>query len=165
MTFNNEIQTLKKEIKLLESKLEFLQSTEDHKEQEVIQEVIQAFKKTFGYTPKVNSDVFTYYKLGYNASQEQQNQVNEFLDNPTTIPEPKVSVFRQKLFDSIKSVFYNPEYEKTHWKLKVDMAVDEVLNLFDEALPSSNVPAYDDSDRGWNTCLELIKNYMERTDD
>ena len=85
-----EIETLKKEIKLLESKLEFLQSIEDYKEQEVK----EAFKKTFGYTPEVNSDSFTYYKLGYNASQEQQNQVNEFLDNPTTIPEPKVSVFR-----------------------------------------------------------------------
>lgn len=150
-----EIETLKQEIKLLESKLKFLQSIEDHKEQEVK----EAYKKTFGHAPEVNSDSFIYYKLGYTASQEQQNQVNEFLDNPTTIPEPKVSAFRQKLFDSIVSIFYNPEYEKTPRKLKVNMAVDEILCIFYGVLPP-----YHESNHGWNTCLDLIKDCMEQTD-
>ena len=157
-----EIETLKQEIKLLESRLNFLQSIQDHKEQEVK----EAFKKTFGYTPKVNSDAFIYYKLGYNASQEQQNQMNEFLDNPTTIPEPKVSIFRQKLFDSIKSVFYDPEYEKTHWKLKVDMAVDEVLTQFYDILPEPEeyIGDYGASQGyvdGFNHYYELIKETLD----
>ena len=44
--------------------------------------------------------------------------------------EPTPTVFRQKLFDGIKSVFYDPDYERTHWKHKVNMAVDEVLRIF-----------------------------------
>jgi hypothetical protein len=157
-----EIETLKQEIKLLESRLNFLQSIQDHKEQEVK----EAFKKTFGHTPEVNSDSFTYYKLGYNASKEQQNQMNEFLDNPTTIPEPKVSIFRQKLFDSIKSVFYDPEYEKTHWKLKVDMAVDEVLTQFYDILPEPEeyIGDYGPSQSyvdGFNHYYELIKETLD----
>ena len=162
MTFNNEIETLKQEIKLLESKLDFLQSIEDHKEQEIK----EAFKKTFGAEPINNKYAFTYYRHGYTASQEQQNQVNEFLDNPTTIPEPKVSIFRQKLFDSIKSVFYNPEYEKTHWKLKVDMAVDEVLTQFYDILPEPEeyIGDYGASQGyvdGFNHYYELIKETLD----
>jgi hypothetical protein len=72
------------------------------------------------------------------------------------------SEFRQKLFDGIKSVFYNPEYERTHWSVKVNMAVDEVITHFEDILPASQDPIYDDTDKGWNWCLSSIRTSMEK---
>jgi hypothetical protein len=89
-----------------------------------------------------------------------RNKKIEELKEGTTPPEP-TSVFRQKLFDGIKSVFYDPEYERTHWKMKVDMAVDEVLTHFEDILPEPQEPIYDDTDKGWNWCLSSIRTSME----
>jgi hypothetical protein len=75
------------------------------------------------------------------------------------------SEFRQKLFDGIKSVFYDPEYERTHWSVKVNMAVDEVLTHFQDVIPESQEPVYDDFDKGWNCCLAKIKTCMEHIND
>ena len=107
----NEIEQLKQEIKMLQSKVEFLQSIEDHKGKEITD-------------------------------------------------------FRQKLFDGIKSVFYDPEYERTHWKMKVNMAVDEVLTHFLEALPEPDeyIGEYGPSQEyvdGWNHYYEIIKEKLQ----
>ena len=83
-------------------------------------------------------------------------------DNP---PEPTSTVFRQKLFDGIKSVFYDPEYERTHWKMKVNMAVDEVLTHFYDIIPEPQEPICDEFVKGWNCCLAEIKACMEHTND
>ena len=83
-------------------------------------------------------------------------------DNP---PEPISTVFRQKLFDGIKSVFYAPEYERTHWKMKVNMTVDEVLTHFYDIIPEPREPVYGDFDRAWNSCIRSIKMRMEDTYD
>jgi len=83
-------------------------------------------------------------------------------DNP---PKPTSSEFRQKLFDGIKSVFYDPEYERTHWKMKVDMAVDEVLTHFYDIIPEPREPVCDEFVKGWNCCLAEIKVDMEFSDD
>jgi hypothetical protein len=106
-----EIELLKQEIKVLQNKVEFLQSIEDHKEKEI-------------------------------------------------------DDFRQKLFDGIKSVFYDPEYERTHWKMKVNMAVDEVLTHFLEALPEPGeyIEDYGPSQEyvdGWNHYYEIIKEKLQ----
>jgi hypothetical protein len=68
-----------------------------------------------------------------NADYKQLSQ-DLAMTSPKT-KSPSSNVLRQKLFDSIKSVFYDPEYERTHWEMKVNMAVDEVLIHFMEALP------------------------------
>lgn len=107
----NDIEQLKQEIKMLQSKVEFLQSIEDHKGKEIYD-------------------------------------------------------FRQKLFDGIKSVFYDPEYERTHWKMKVNMAVDEVLTHFLEALPEPEeyIGDYGPSQEyvdGWNHYYEIIKEKLQ----
>ena len=115
----NEIEQLREKIKMLQSKVEFLQSIEDHKEKEIYD-------------------------------------------------------FRQKLFDGIKSVFYDPEYERTHWKMKVNMAVDEVLIHFLEALPEPFLEELPKPDEyigdygpsqeyvdGWNDCYEIIKEKLQ----
>ena len=83
-------------------------------------------------------------------------------DNP---PEPFSTVFRQKLFDGIKSVFYDPDYERTHWKMKVNMTVDEVLTHFYDIIPEPQEPICDEFVKGWNSCLKSIKMRMEHTDD
>lgn len=44
-----------------------------------------------------------------------------------------MSNLRQKLFEGIESIFYGPDYSKTHWRIKVNMCVDEVLtHILDE---------------------------------
>ena len=78
------------------------------------------------------------------------------------VEEPTPSDFRQKLFDGIKSVFYDPEYERTHWKTKVNMAVDEVLTHFYDILPEREeyIGDYGPSQGyvdGWNHYDDIIK--------
>jgi hypothetical protein len=91
---------------------------------------------------------------------------DELVESETSPQEPTSTVFRQKLFDGIKSVFYDPEYERTHWKMKVDMAVDEVLTHFYDILPEPfEKELQDDFEKGWNSCLKSIEIYMEFGDD
>jgi len=71
------------------------------------------------------------------------------------------SEFRQKLFDGIKSVFYDPEYERTHWSVKVNMAVDEVLTHFEDIIPDKEYHSKKTYDTGWNDCIDAIKGGME----
>lgn len=79
-------------------------------------------------------------------------------DNP---PEPTSTAFRQKLFDGIKSVFYDPDYERTYWKMKVNMAVDEVLTHFYDIIPDGDDAPYNGYDEGWNSCIKTIKQAIE----
>jgi len=162
MTFDNEIDKIKSEIKVLQSKLEFLEEIEKHKDQEVK----NAFKDFYGYYPDVLSLSWIGFQTGWNAARQNQNNIEEVFDNPTTLPEPPTSEFRQKLFDGIKSVFYDPEYERIHWSVKVNMAVDEVLTHFLEALPEPEeyIGDYGPSQGyvdGFNHYGELIKEKLE----
>ena len=75
--------------------------------------------------------------------------------------EPTSSEFRQKLFDGIKSVFYDPKYERIHWKMKVNMAVDVVLTHFYDIIPDREYPSNYTYDTGWNDCIDSIKEEME----
>jgi hypothetical protein len=162
MTFDNEIEKVKAETNLLQSKLEFLEEIEKHK----YPEVKNAFKDVYGYYPDVLSLSWIGFQLGWNAAMQNQNNIEEVFDNPTTLPESPTSEFRQKLFDGIKSVFYDPEYERTHWSVKVNMAVDEVLTHFEDILPDK-ATHYSSSnyDAGWNDCISSIKGEMEIDDD
>jgi hypothetical protein len=89
----------------------------------------------------------------------------DLIESETSPQEPTSTVFRQKLFDGIKSVFYDPDYERTHWKMKVDMAVDEVLTHFYDILPEPQEPVCDEFVKGWNCCLAEIEACMEFSDD
>ena len=161
-----QLEQLKASIKVLEAKLSFLEEIENCKDQEIR----KAFKDTHNYHPRSNDLSWIEFQKGWKASQKNQNNIEKILDNPTTIPEPEMSEFRQKLFDGIKSVFYDPEYERTHWKLKVDMAVDEVLTHFLEALPEPEeyIGEYGSSQEyveGWNHYHEIIKKNCRVTND
>ena len=61
-----------------------------------------------------------------------KDELQYWLDNPTKLPEPEVSELRQKLFDAIESVFYNSDYNKVHWRYKVNIAVDEILTIIED---------------------------------
>jgi hypothetical protein len=87
--------------------------------------------------------------------------IEEILGNPTTLPKPQISEFRQKLFDDIKSVFYDPEYEKTHWEMKVNMAVDGVMTHFYDIIPHQYGDYGDEYEIGWNNCIDAIKENIE----
>jgi hypothetical protein len=236
MTFDNEIEKVKAEIKVLQSKLEFLGEIEKHK----YQEVKNAYKDVYGYYPDVLSLSWIGFQRGWNAAMQNQNNIEEVLDNSTTLPESNdwktvalnfgellssvgpngyynmtadqwlewakntytsnevikcdekdnppeptrnkyferilnapidergyidlrepASEFRQKLFDGIKSVFYDPEYERTHWSVKVNMAVDEVFTHFYEVIPDKEYHSKQTYDMGWNDCIDAIKGRME----
>lgn len=74
MAFNNEIEKLKSEIKVLEKKLSFLEEIENHKTP-----CEEAYKKVFGFYPKgrgngvwtiADADSWTAFQSGYYAAQE-----------------------------------------------------------------------------------------------
>jgi hypothetical protein len=102
---------------------------------------------------------------------EYYDEVEFDLKEGTAPPEPTPTVFRQKLFDGIKSVFYDPDYERTHWKQKVNMAVDEVVSHFYDVLPNkyevipNKKEIVSDFEKGWNCCVVNIEMCMEHTDD
>ena len=168
-----EIEKTEGEIKVLQAKLELLKEMENHKSP-----VEEAYKKTFGIYPKTWPDasasdiqfwnIFQYgYKYGSGELHEEESsdcsdEVEYEIKEGTPPQESPPSEFRQKLFDGIKSVFYDPEYERTHWSVKVNMAVDEVLTHFQDVIPASQDPIYDDIDKGWNCCLARIKTCMEK---
>ena len=125
---------------------------------------------------KARPDEPSYYdELVESEPEPQEPTPNKFLQRIldgkidergyVDLRDPTSTVFRQKLFDGIKSVFYDPDYERTHWKLKVDMAVDEVLTHFYDILPEPEEPVYGDFDKGMNCCLAGIKMRMEFSDD
>jgi Fe-S cluster biosynthesis and repair protein YggX len=179
------------EIKVLQSKLALLEEMENFKSP-----VEEAFKRIYGYYPGVcERSVWIAFQKGYEAAQKDY-KVGEYQSTPqergerihkeveklqeknwyvdakdliesgTALPEPTSTVFRQKLFDGIKSVFYDPEYERTHWKMKVDMAVDEVLTHFYDILPEPEeyIGDYGPSQGyvdGWNHYHEIIKEKLE----
>jgi hypothetical protein len=102
---------------------------------------------------------------------EYYDEVEFDLKEGTAPPEPTPTIFRQKLFDGIKSVFYDPDYERTHWKQKVNMAVDEVLTHFYEVIPNkyevipNKKEIVSDFEKGWNCCVVNIEMCMEHIDD
>jgi hypothetical protein len=93
-----------------------------------------------------------YFERILNAPIDERGYID--LRGPT-------SEFRQKLFDGIKSVFYDPEYERTHWSVKVNMAVDEVFTHFYEVIPDKEYHSKQTYDIGWNDCIDAIKGGME----
>ena len=120
-----------------------------------------------GYEPTPQEPEEKEQKWDVEKLQEKNWYVDDkdLIESGTALPEPTSTVFRQKLFDGIKSVFYDPDYERTHWKMKVNMAVDEVLTHFYEVIPKSQEPVYGDFDEGWDSCLKCIEMRMEFSDD
>jgi hypothetical protein len=92
---------------------------------------------------------------------KEEGVFDDLMERKTEPPEPTSTVFRQKLFDGIKSVFYDPDYERTHWKMKVDMAVDEVLTHFYDVIPDKEYHSNTTYDMGYNDCIDAIKGEME----
>ena len=175
-----ETELLKQEIKMLQSKLEFLEELEKTKSP-----AEEAYKRVYGHYPVIDKNdyyrwdgkIWFAFQKGYEAAQKDYKVGEPYCpddpiwydevewdekDNP---PEPTSTVFRQKIFDGIKSVFYDPDYERTHWKMKVNMAVDEVLTHFYDIIPEPQEPICDEFVKGWNSCLKSIKMRMEHTDD
>ncbi len=196
MTFNNEIEKVKSEIKVLEKKLFLLEEIDAHNdklkmalENEGNFSIVTYYDAVYYRLELLNA--ILWYKRIYKCASDKMSLIQildlgtyrlledawnngaiakkdtepESLDdiecgekdNPTEptrnkyferilnapidergyvdLREP-TSEFRQKLFDGIKSVFYDPEYERTHWSVKVNMAVDEVLTHFQDVIPA-----------------------------
>ena len=180
-----EIEKTKGEIKVLQAKLELLKEMENFKTP-----AEEAYKRVYCRYPDKYGSAWDIFEKGYARAQkdykvgeyeptpqergdrihwevEKLQEKNWYVDakdlieSETTPPEPTSTVFRQKLFDGIKSVFYDPDYERTHWKMKVDMAVDEVLTHFYEVIPDEDDVPYNGYDEGWNSCIRVIKQAME----
>ena len=176
-----EIEKTEGEIKVLQAKLELLKEMDNHKSP-----VEESYKRVYGHYPMIDKNdyyrwdgkIWFAFQKGYEEAQKDY-KVGEphYIDDPEYCsgiewdekdnpPEPTSTVFRQKIFDGIKSVFYDPEYERTHWKMKVNMAVDEVLIHFLEALPEPDeyIGDYGPSQEyvdGWNHYYEIIKEKLQ----
>jgi hypothetical protein len=166
-----ELQHIEKYIEVNDDTLSVLMKIEDAYPPQK-SSVEKAYRDAYGYYPDMehNMNSFSIFQKGYEAALSKSNKVvddkPEFAFKEGTPPsESPPSEFRQKLFDGIKSVFYDPEYERTHWSVKVNMAVDEVLTHFQDVIPASQEPVYDNFDKGWNCCLTSIKTCMEHTND
>jgi hypothetical protein len=171
-----EIEKTEGEIKVLQAKLELLKEMEKHKTPCEI-----AYKRVYGNYP-TGEHSWIVFKKGYEASKEdykvgeyqptlQEPTPNKFLQRIldgkidergyVDLRDPTSTVFRQKLFDGIKSVFYDPDYERTNWKMKVNMAVDEVLTHFYDIIPDEFTTSSINYNEGWNNCIDNIKFQME----
>ncbi len=140
--------------------------------------VEEAYKEWMGEYPSTDESVdntddirWRAFQIGWMKAQSKDagvqgcpDELEYDLKEGTAPPEPTPTVFRQKLFDGIKSVFYDPEYERTYWKHKVNMAVDEVLTHFYDVIPNTK-EIVDDFEKGWNSCLTSIDMCMEHTRD
>ena len=83
MTFNNETEKLKAQIKVLEKKLSFLEELE----QKTKSPEEEAYKKVFGYYPvtDVGDAYWEYFQKGYQQSQKDYNAAYE--EKVATAPE------------------------------------------------------------------------------
>jgi hypothetical protein len=152
-----EIKKVEEEIKVLQKKLEFLQSIRDHKEQEIK----EAYKVAYGHYPEtgfamgewdaVSWDAF---KKGYEAGQ------------PKTVPP-----------DEPYCPDDPPEYDEVEWDEKDnpktllqiirewcdddnDPTCEELVNRISGWLPVSYEP-HGDYGEGWNDCLNQIKDKLK----
>jgi hypothetical protein len=164
-----EIEKVKGEIKVLEKKLALLEEIEKHNAKpKTIRSIIDRWwMDTFTTHSKWDAeecmddlaDQIEFFYMRTNPIEE--------LKEGTAPPEPTPSAFRQKLFDGIESIFYGTEYQKTLWRVKVDMAVDEVLTHFYDILPEPEeyIGEYGPSQGyvdGWNHYDEIIKENLEK---
>jgi hypothetical protein len=134
------------------------ESVEDYLKPQTPEQIEKSLREAFKKVQQTEEWKETQRKIDSNY--------DELVESGTEPQEPTSTVFRQKLFDGIKSVFYDPDYERTHWKMKVDMAVDEVLTHFYDILPepqnaagSQNVDVEFLVD-GYNDCLNEIKSKL-----
>jgi hypothetical protein len=134
MTFSNETEKIKAEIKVLEAKLSFLEELERTKSP-----VEEAFKDWMGVYPPTGPSVdgiddirWRAFQMGYNAAYEEK--VSEWQPTPQT-PEETAQ--------SLKEAFV--EAQKTEkWK--------EIEKLIDE----------EDNDKNFKNSLDLIKEWGEK---
>jgi hypothetical protein len=134
MTFSNETEKIKAEIKILEAKLSFLEELERTKSP-----VEEAFKDWMGVYPPTGPSVdgiddirWRAFQMGYNAAYEEK--VSEWQPTPQT-PEETAQ--------SLKEAFV--EAQKTEkWK--------EIEKLIDE----------EDNDKNFKNSLDLIKEWGEK---
>jgi len=138
-----EIEKVKGEIKLLQSKLEFLEELEKHKDQEVR----EAFKEVYGHYPMIDGNdyyrwegkIWFAFQKGYEAAQPKDVEVNEK-------PKP------QTLLEIIRD--WNDDEDDPPCEVLVDMIVDTWLLTEEE--PFSPMDKFAD---GWNSYREkLMKN-------
>jgi hypothetical protein len=166
-----EIEKVKGEIKVLQAKLSLLEEMEKTSIQ-------RAYKDWWGEYPKTglwsNYDETRWvgFQGGYEAHQSLVDAANKIIKDALMInccsdigetapPGLTASVFREKLFNGIRSVFCHPDYERTYWKMKVNMVVDEVLTHFYDVIPDKADFSNKSYDGGWNDCIDAITTQME----
>ena len=142
-----ELERVRGEIKMLQSKLEFLEEIETYKDQEVR----EAFKKFYGeYPPDAPGNHTThdlrwaYFKAGYEAAQPKDVEVKECPDEYVKLP-----TLYEIVADWWDEIFlHNNEAGET-----IESLIDTIAEdwFFEEDK---------DEDRyacGWNDCLEKLK--------
>ena len=144
MPFNNEIEEVKAQLKVLQSKLSFLEELSKTKSP-----VEKAFYRVYGCYPPTTPSVsnsederWSNFQKGYNASKEECKVEEE----PKPTPETLYNVMRHGL------------------ECSIDMC-DGVVNAVEEWLPDELI--YDGEfadayayERGWNAAIRTTKNKL-----
>ena len=143
-----EIEKVKQEIKMLQSKLEFLEELENHKDQEVR----EAFKEVYGHYPMIDGNdyyrwegkIWFAFQKGYEAAQSKEIEVKECPEEYIKLP-----TLYEIVADWWDEIFlHNNDAGET-----IESLIDTIAEdwFFEEDK---------DEDRyacGWNDCLEKLK--------
>ena len=175
-----EIELVKQEIKMLQSKLSFLEELEKTKSP-----VEEAYKEVYGHYPLIDENdccrwegkIWFAFQKGYEAHQSLVNDANKIQAEPSMInciirgnPPNGCSTWSEwfELFGS-KGILHNlnisaKEYQPTKLttlydalrKLDKPMFIDDVLGAVDKWLPKT-FQSYGEYQEGWNDCIEEIR--------
>ena len=120
MAFNNEIEEVKAQIKVLEKKLSFLEEMEKHKTP-----AEEAFKRVYGYYPDgCERSVWIAFKKGYEEAQKDY-KVGEFQPTPQEPTKDKVSLYKRFEDESAYGQIYFDDAIKVVRCFLIDEAVIE----------------------------------------
>lgn len=163
-----EIEQVKQEIKMLQSKLSFLEELEKHKKTPAE----EAFKEFYGEYPTNTSphDLrWAYFKAGYEAAQAKD--VGEYQPSPQT-PEEVAEGLRNAMIQAKKDgVFDEPKFTEppTLYEIIADwwdeifvnnnpsgQNIESLVEQIEEWLPEE-YSSYGEYSGGWNDCLEKLK--------
>jgi hypothetical protein len=95
MAFNNEIEEVKAQIKVLQAKLELLKEMEKHKSP-----CEEAYKRVYGFYPETYEDSWSSFQDGYIASQKDY-KVGEYQPTPQT-PEQVADGLKEAFREAVK---------------------------------------------------------------
>ena len=139
MAFNNEIEEVKAQIKVLEKKLSLLEEIEKH-----ITPCEEAYKRVYGFYPETYEDSWSAFQDGYIAAQKDY-KVGEYQE-PEEEPE------------ELKTLYQMFENEGAYGQLYYDDALKVVKNWMSQYTHNVMTGEYL---KGYEECLTVLEENLK----